>query len=48
MEPLEGFVDISIEKGVRDFTVTYDPSKLNMQAMQVALDGSGQVCGPKP
>lgn len=48
MEPLDGFVDISIEPGVRDFSVTYDPSKLNMDAMQVALDGSGQACGPKP
>jgi len=43
-EPLDGFQSIEIEVGKREFAVTYDASKIDKDAIKVAVDASGQTC----
>ena len=43
-EPLEGFENIQIEVGQREFEVTYDASKIDKDAIKTAVDASGQTC----
>lgn len=43
-EALEGFANITIEVGQRDFEVTYEGDSIDAAAIKAAVDASGNTC----